>query len=202
MQLRKSIAAEDTLPKLATIPVSPGTPAVASPLGSMLPALGVSDIQLKGPTELVISCPFGEQGPVASGVTAEAQAWATNWWVVLVEKQPPLGAAASITMELTAGCTVTGTGTLVMPCALAVTTALPEMGLPELSVPLQAIKKASQTPPHTSPPGETVALVVLEELNVKVGNGVTAPPVGLTAAGVSWTTWPATTETVPGVTLT
>src|SRR5215472_5197365 len=93
-------------------------------------------------------------------------------------------------------------GALLTPWALAVIKALPAIGLPEASLPLQTMKSASQAPPQTSPDGEIEAIAVFEELKVNVGRGLTAPPVGLTAEALICETWPATIERAAGDTLT
>jgi hypothetical protein len=111
--------------------------------------------------------------------------------VCFTEKQV-LGGGPSTTMEVTTACTATWTGALVTPAAEAVIVAVPAIGLPCESVPLHTTKVESHTPPQTSPPGETVATAVFEELNVKVV--VTDVPEEFVAAGVSWTTCPATSE--------
>lgn len=76
--------------------------------------------------------------------------------------------------------------------------AVPAIGLFEASLPLQTTKIESQTPPHTSPEGDIVAMLVFEELNVKVVFTVVLAE--FTATGVSVTTCPATSESVVGVT--
>src|ERR1051325_8123396 len=81
------------------------------------------------------------------------------------------------------------TGPLVTPPAVAVMTAVPVMGLPCTSVPLQTTNVESHTPPHTRPAGEMVATVVSEELKVKVA--MTAVLAEFTADVVSGTPFPA-----------
>jgi hypothetical protein len=78
--------------------------------------------------------------------------------------------------------------------------AVPEIGFPEASFPLQTMNSASQAPAQTSPDGAIDAIAVLEELKVNVGAGLTAPPVGLTADAEIVKTWPATIETEAGET--
>ena len=103
-------------------------------------------------------------------------------------------------MEVMEGCTATETGPLVTPAAVTVIVAVPAIGLPEASVPLQTTKTESQTPPHTWPAGDTVAMLVLEELKVK--SVLTTPFEEFTALGVMVTTSPAPMEIVDGVTFT
>lgn len=98
------------------------------------------------------------------------------------------------------GCTVTDIGPLVTLCAVAVMVAVPEMGLLEASTPLQTTNVASHTPPHTSPLGETVATLVLEELKVKTVGIVALAE--LTALVESASTCPATREAEAGDTRT
>src|SRR5689334_13419237 len=79
-------------------------------------------------------------------------------------------------------------------------TALPEIGFPCASVPLQTTKVESQTPPHTRPEGEIVATAVFEELKVKVVR--TAELAEFTADALSVRTCPATSEAEDGLTTT
>lgn len=115
-----------------------------------------------------------------------------------MEKQVD-GAGSTVT-DVTEGCTATETGPLVIPCAVTVIVAVPLIGFPDASLPLQTTKVESQTPPQTEPAGEIVAIAVLEELKVNVV--VTAPFDEFTAEGVRVNTSPATSEALVGVTST
>jgi hypothetical protein len=191
-QLLKFVAGEVTVPTLAITPVSPGAFAVATPLASTEATLELFAPQPIAPTELVISLALGEQNPVESGGwTCDEQACALKVNVCLTEKQV-LGSGPSTTIEVTTGWTTTWMGALVTPAAEAVTVAVPAIALPCASLPLHTTKVESQTPPQTSPLGETVATEVLVELKVKVV--VTGEPPEFVAAKVSWTTCPATNE--------
>ncbi len=116
-----------------------------------------------------------------------------------IEKQALVG-GGSIVTDVIEGWTATVTGPLVTPPAVTVMVAVPAIGLPEESFPLQTTKIESQTPPHTWPAGDMVAMLVLEELKVKVVT--TEVSAEFTAAGVRVTTCPATSESVVGVTVT
>lgn len=91
-------------------------------------------------------------------------------------------------------------GPLVTPPAVAVIVAVPEMGWFEASSPLHTTKIESQTPAHTCPAGDMVAMAVFEELKVKVV--VTAAFAEFTADEDIGTTWPATSESEAGLTVT
>jgi hypothetical protein len=92
------------------------------------------------------------------------------------------------------------TGALVMPPAVTVIVVVPEMGLFDASLPLQTTKMESHTPAHTWPAGETVAILVFDELKVKTV--LTLVLAEFTAPGVIVTTSPAFIERLDGVTLT
>ena len=98
--------------------------------------------------------------------------------------------------EVIAGCTATVTGPLVTPAAVAVTIAVPLMGLPWASLPLQTTKAESQTPAQTLPCGEMVAMLVLVELKVNVV--LTTVLAEFTADALNVTTCPATMDSVAG----
>lgn len=98
------------------------------------------------------------------------------------------------------GCTDTLTGPLETPCAVAVIVAVPATGLPSGSVSLQTTKSESQTPPHTRPAGDMVAILVFDELKVNVV--FTGLLEAFTAAALMVTTSPATREIVAGITVT
>ncbi len=68
-------------------------------------------------------------------------------------------------MEVIFGCIETETGLLTTPCPVAVMVADPDNGVPA-ELPLQTTKAESQTPPQTSPVGETVTNPTFDELNV------------------------------------
>src|SRR5260370_28718520 len=149
MQVLKLAAGEEVGATLAMTPVNAGADAVAKPLvRSILATLPADTAHVKLPIRLVMS-------------VALWKAWATNCWVPFMEVQPATG---STVMEVTEGCTETWTGALLTPWALAVITAIPVIGLPEESAPLQTMKNESQTPPQTSPPGQNIATLVLDEL--------------------------------------
>src|SRR5437899_7310969 len=116
-----------------------------------------------------------------------------------MEKQPPTGGLSAV-IEVTEGCTATFTGPLVTPWAVAVMIAFPETGFPSESVPLQTTKVESQTPPHTLPDGETVAILVFDELKVKVVTTLLLAE--FTAPALMEVTCPATRETEAGLTVT
>ena len=152
--------------------VSLGAFAVATPLVSTAATVPLFSVQLIPPTELVISLALGAQNPVESGGwTWVEQACALKVNVCLTEKQV-LGGGPSTTIEVTTGCTAIWMGALVTLSDEAVIVAVPTMALPCESLPLHTTKVESHTPPQTSPPGETVAIAVFEELNVKVGAGL------------------------------
>jgi len=92
------------------------------------------------------------------------------------------------------------TGPLVTPAAVAVMIAVPLMGFPSASDPLQTTKAESHTPAHTLPWGEIVAILVFDELKVNVV--VTAVLAEFTADTFRPITWPATMETEAGDTRT
>src|SRR6476469_8701049 len=102
--------------------------------------------------------------------------------------------------EVIVGCTETATGPLVMPAAVTVMIAVPVIGLPSASKPLHTTKIESQTPAHTWPPGEMVAILVSLEWNVNVV--LTALFDEFTADTESPTTCPATMESEAGLTAT
>jgi hypothetical protein len=110
------------------------------------------------------------------------------------------GVIGSTVMEVTLGCTETATGPLVIPCEVTVMVAFPVIGLPRESFPLQTTNNESHTPPQTEPLGATVAILVLEELKVKVA--VTAPFEEFSAETEMLVTSPAIMESVAGVTVT
>jgi len=115
-----------------------------------------------------------------------------------MEKHDSTG--GSTVTEVIVGCTETATGPLVTPPAVTVMVAVPVMGLPSASKPLHTTKIESQTPAHTWPPGEIVAIPVLVELNVKVV--LTVLFAEFTADTESPTTCPATKESEAGLTVT
>src|SRR5215472_11821283 len=190
-QLLKFVAGEVTVPTLAMIPVNPGAFAVASPLASTEATAALFCVQPIAPTELVMSLELGAQKPVESGGwTWLEQACALNVKVCLTEKQAPV-VGPSTTIEVTTGCTAIWMGALLTFSDEAVIVAVPTMALPCESLPLHTTKVESHTPPQTSPPGETVAVAVFEELNVKVGAGLlSVPPEELVAPTCNWTTSP------------
>jgi hypothetical protein len=114
-----------------------------------------------------------------------------------MEKHPPTGSTVTEVIE---GWTDTMTGALVTPPAVTVMVVDPTMGLPDASLPLQTTKIESHTPPHTWPAGETVAILVFDELNVKTVLILVLAE--FTAPGVIVTTSPAFIERLEGVTLT
>ena len=124
MQVRNGTAAELTLEIDANIPVCPGFTAVASPVLSIDATVESNVPQVGGPTWLVISFALGAQGPEESCEPSVEHACAVNCCCSLLEVQP---VTVSTTTELTLGCTVTTTGALVTPPALAVMFAVPEI---------------------------------------------------------------------------
>src|SRR5262245_4606515 len=114
-----------------------------------------------------------------------------------MEKHPATGSTVT---EVTEGCTATFTGPLVTPWAVAVTIADPVTGLPDESLPLQTTNAESQTPPQIRPEGETVAILVFDELKVNVVE--TTPFAEFTAEALIETTWPATSEIDEGLMMT
>jgi hypothetical protein len=114
-----------------------------------------------------------------------------------MEKHPDTGSTVT---EVTEGCTETVTGPLLTPWAVAVMVAVPVTGFPNESKPLQTTKVESQTPPHTLPEGEMVAILVFDELKVKVV--VTVLLVEFTANALIDVTSPATREIEAGLTVT
>jgi hypothetical protein len=185
MQVLKKTAGELVVPMVATTPEIPGTLAVARPFESTDTTDPADVAQLKPPTDEVISVPLWK-------------ACATNWCVWRIEKHPAAG--ASTLTEVMEGWTAMETGPLVTPPAVAVSVAVPLMGFPDASFPLQTTKLESHTPPQTKPAGEIVAMVELEELKVNVV--VTALFAAFTAEAVSCTTCPATREAEAGLMLT
>src|SRR5215467_6391269 len=83
-----------------------------------------------------------------------------------MEKHDSTG--GSTVTDVMVGCTEIATGPLVTPAAVTVIVAVPVIGLPSASKPLQTTKIESQTPAHTWPPGEMVAMLVLVEWKVNV----------------------------------
>src|SRR5215831_2676311 len=102
--------------------------------------------------------------------------------------------------DVMVGCTEIATGPLVTPAAVTVIVAVPVIGLPSASKPLHTTKIESQTPAHTWPPGEMVAMLVSLEWNVNVV--LTVVFAEFTAATESGETSPATMESDAGVTVT
>jgi hypothetical protein len=76
----------------------------------------------------------------------------------------------------------------------------PVTGLPNESLPLQTTKVESQTPPQTLPEGETVAILVFDELKVNVVLTVLFD--AFTARALIEVTWPATREMEAGLIVT
>lgn len=113
----------------------------------------------------------------------------------MTEVQPETGLT---TTEVTAMWTVTGTGALVTPPALAVMVAEPEMGLPLASSPLQFMNCDSQTPAQTSPEGDMLAIEGLDVAYVTVG----AVPLETFGVALSCTTCPEFNERPAGETVT
>src|SRR5215467_1229543 len=109
-------------------------------------------------------------------------------------------AGGSTLTDVMTGCTETATGPLVMPAAVTVIVAVPVIGLPSVSKPLHTTKIESQTPAHTWPPGEMVAMLVSLEWNVNVVLTVLFDE--FTAATESPTTSPPTMESEAGLTVT
>ena len=103
-------------------------------------------------------------------------------------------------MEVTDGWTDTDTGPLDTPPAVAVMVAVPLIGLLWASKPLHTTKIESQTPAHTWPDGEIVAILVFDELKVKMV--LTVELAEFTAETLSPTTCPATRESEAGLTVT
>jgi len=172
-------------PTLATTAVIPGVRAVANPFASTETTLAADADQLKLPIWLVISVVLWN-------------ACAVNWCVCVVEKQ---GCVTGSTLtEVIEGCTATVTGPLVTPAAVAVMIAVPLMGFPVASEPLQTTNAESQTPAQTLPCGETVAMLVLVELKVNVV--LTTLLAEFTADTLTATTFPATMESEAGANLT
>jgi hypothetical protein len=184
MQVLNGTAGEVVAPTVATTAVMPGTRAVANPFASTGATVATDDDHEKLPTWLVIS-------------VALWNAWATNWCVCAMEKHPETGSTVT---EVTEGWTETLTGPLLTPCAVAVMVAVPVTGFPNESRPLQTTKVESQTPPHTLPDGEMVAILVFDELKVKVA--VTVLLLELTANALIDVTCPATREIEVGLTVT
>src|SRR5579864_5056547 len=185
MQVLKKTAGAVVEPTLATTPVIPGARAVANPFASTEATLAADASQVKLPIWLVISVLLWN-------------AWATNWCVCAIEKQDCV--TGSILTEVIDGCTATVTGPLVTPAAVAVMMAVPLMGFPAASEPLQTTKAESQIPAQTLPWGEMDAMLVLVELKVKVALTVLLSE--FTADALIPTTCPATMERTAGAILT
>jgi hypothetical protein len=111
-------------------------------------------------------------------------------------------ATGSTTTEVTFGWTVTTTGPLVTPPAVAVTVAVPEIGFPEASLPLHTMKLAFHVPAQISvdvvpvcplaPAGDAVVMLVLDELKVILE--LTAVPEAFSGLAVIVATSPALRE--------
>ena len=87
-----------------------------------------------------------------------------------------------------------------VPAAVTVMVAVPVIGLPSASKPLHTTKIESQTPAHTWPPGEMVAILVSFEWKVNVV--LTEVFDEFTADTESPVTCPATKESEAGLTVT
>ena len=116
-----------------------------------------------------------------------------------MEKHPPTGGGSTVT-EVMDGCTETATGPLVTPAAVAVIVVVPLIGFCEESKPLHTTKIESQTPAHTRPAGDMVAIRVFEELKVNVV--LTVVFAEFAAEALIVTTCPATSESEAGLTVT
>jgi hypothetical protein len=150
---------------------------VAKPLASTLTTAGDDADQPKLPIWLVISVVLWN-------------AWATNWCVCAIEKQGSVtGSMVTLVID---GCTATVTGPLVTPPAVAVMIAVPLMGFPCASEPLQITNAVSHTPAQTLPAGEIVAIWVFDELKVNVVETLALEE--STADALSAMTSPATME--------
>src|SRR5436305_2212308 len=125
-------------------------------------------------------------------------ACAVNCRVWVLEVHPATG---STVIAVTSGCTATGTGLLVTPPPATVMLAVPLIGTLPAPRPLQLIKVESQTPPQTSPVGETVTTAVLEDVKVNEETE-TGLPAEFVAVTESWVTAPELTETEVGATVT
>jgi hypothetical protein len=198
MQVVKGTGAEVVVDAVAKTPVKPGSTAVTKPVEFTVATEGSIVPHVSPPTRLVMSLAFGAQRPVVSGGCATVeQAAALNCCVKVVEVQPVTGLTIT---EVTAMWTVTGTGALVTPPALAVMVADPEMGLPLASSPSHVMKFDSQTPAQTSPEGDTPAIARFDDAYVTVTP--LAVPLAVFGVAVICTTCPEFNERPVGETVT